>query len=170
MRDDWVTIKQAMERVGRSRSTIYNWIRGGSVRTMRPLRVLWIYLPDVIRAEAQMKPGRPRAEMPSPAPKPNPKPISYMGAHKRLERERGPAKDHPCEFCAQPAHHWSYKGNSAQEIRGPHSKRQPAETAWSPDPRDYRPLCASCHRVYDGLARMPAAVVSGLLSRLIKGD
>jgi hypothetical protein len=63
LRDDWVTIKQAMARVRRSRSTIYGWIDAGSVRTMRPLRVLWVNLPDLIRVEAETKPGRPRRDV-----------------------------------------------------------------------------------------------------------
>jgi hypothetical protein len=62
LRDDWVTIKQAMARVRRSRSTIYQWIDGGKVRTMRPLRVLWVNLPDLLSADATTKPGRPKKE------------------------------------------------------------------------------------------------------------
>ena len=60
MRDDWVTIKQAMARVGRSRSTIYQWIETGKVRTMRPLRVVWVNLPDLLTADATTRPGRPK--------------------------------------------------------------------------------------------------------------
>jgi predicted site-specific integrase-resolvase len=62
LRDDWVTMKEASKRVDRSADTLWRWVRAGKVRTMRPLRVLWLYMPDVLTAEAQSQPGRPRKE------------------------------------------------------------------------------------------------------------
>lgn len=61
-RDDWVTVDQAAERVGRSRSTVYRWIGEGTVRTMRPMRTLWVNVPDLLVAErdATSRIGRPR--------------------------------------------------------------------------------------------------------------
>jgi len=60
VRDDWVTVAQAMERTMRSRPTIYRWIASGKVRTMRPGRALWLSVPDLIQVEREL-PGRPRA-------------------------------------------------------------------------------------------------------------
>lgn len=61
-RDDWVTVDQAAERVGRSRSTVYRWIGEGTVRTMCPMRTLWGNVPDLLVAErdATSRIGRPR--------------------------------------------------------------------------------------------------------------
>lgn len=59
-REDWVTMEQALERVQRSRSTVYQWVQDGRVSTMRPGRVLWLNLPDLIRAEFATRPGRPK--------------------------------------------------------------------------------------------------------------
>lgn len=87
--------------------------------------------------------GRPREEE-----------LSYMGAHQRVRRARGPAKEYPCEFCGAAAYQWSYRGGSALEQRGPHSPAHATkEMAWSPEPSDYDPLCVSCHRALDGLIR-----------------
>jgi excisionase family DNA binding protein len=60
MRDDWVTVRQAEERVHRSRRTIYQWVQDGKIRTMRPMRALWLNVEDLLRVEAETRPGRPR--------------------------------------------------------------------------------------------------------------
>lgn len=60
MSDDWVSVAEAARRSRRSKRTVYEWIAEGAVKTMRPARLLWVYLPDVLRMEASKKPGRPR--------------------------------------------------------------------------------------------------------------
>ena len=51
--DQWVLMKDAAGRTGRNRSTIYKWVSAGRIRTMRPGRDLWLYLPDLLDAEAE---------------------------------------------------------------------------------------------------------------------
>lgn len=51
--DQWVMMKRAPEKVGCARSTIYKWVKEGKVRSMRPGRELWLYLPDLLKAEAE---------------------------------------------------------------------------------------------------------------------
>lgn len=45
-------MKDAPERTGRNRSTIYKWVTAGRIRTMRPGRDLWLFLPDLLDAES----------------------------------------------------------------------------------------------------------------------
>lgn len=130
---------------------------------MRPMRALWLSVPDLVEAERSLKPGRPSVELNDYPP------CSYMTAHKRVERMRGSAKDKDCEVCGEAAHHWSYKGNSPREQTGIHSAARQEVIAWSPDPRDYRPLCSSCHRVFDGLLRMPKEIAERILREAVRG-
>ena len=58
MSEDWVSVAEAAEKAHRSKRRIYDWISDGLVKTMRPGRKLWVYLPDVLRVEAKQKPGR----------------------------------------------------------------------------------------------------------------
>jgi excisionase family DNA binding protein len=51
--DRWVVMSDAPERIGRNRSTIYKWVKAGKIRTMRPGRALWLYLPDLLSAEKE---------------------------------------------------------------------------------------------------------------------
>lgn len=60
MSDDWVSVAEAARRARRSKRRIYAWISDGLVRTMRPARLLWVYLPDVLKAEGEQKVGRPK--------------------------------------------------------------------------------------------------------------
>jgi hypothetical protein len=164
LRDDWVTIEQAMDRLHKSRSTIYLWVRQGRVQTMRPLRMLWLHMPDLLNAEAATRKGRPAEAEARPL-----RDCSYLAAHKRVERAKGSAKRNACEFCGGNAHHWSYKGNSPREIRGQHSPQKPVEITWSPDPDDYQALCTSCHRVFDGLLRLERGAVVKMLQIFLLG-
>ncbi len=61
---------------------------------------------------------------------------SYRAVHKRLEKERGKAREHTCE-CGDPAEHWAFD----------------EPTGYSTDTSRYRPLCVSCHRTADGSER-----------------
>lgn len=49
----WIMMKDAHEKVGCARSTIYKWVKGGKVRSMRPGKELWLYIPDLLKAEAE---------------------------------------------------------------------------------------------------------------------
>jgi len=70
--------------------------------------------------------------------------VGYDGAHRRLRSARGPAAAHPCARCGtRPAQHWALIHGS------PRQRTDPAGLPYSPDPRDYRALCPSCHKYYD---------------------
>ena len=75
--------------------------------------------------------------------------VSYLGAHLRVVRLRGPASAHPCVDCGGPAEDWSYTHGS------PNERIQEGGVAdglaYSPDPDDYRARCRSDHRRYDGV-------------------
>lgn len=60
MSDDWVSVAEATERSRRSKRRVYEWIASGAVRTARPARMLWVYLPDVLRVEKEQVVGRPK--------------------------------------------------------------------------------------------------------------
>lgn len=62
MSDDWVSVAEAARRAHRSKRRIYVWIADGLVRTMRPARLLWVYLPDVVKVESEQTIGRPKKE------------------------------------------------------------------------------------------------------------
>lgn len=47
----WILAQDAPARVNRGRSTIYKWVKAGRIRTMRPGRALWLYLPDLLKAD-----------------------------------------------------------------------------------------------------------------------
>lgn len=51
--DQWIMMKSAPEKIGCARSTIYKWVKQGKVRSMRPGKELWLYLPDLRKAEAE---------------------------------------------------------------------------------------------------------------------
>ena len=55
----WVSVAEAAKITGRTKKTIYQWVSDGDVRTMRPMRALWLNLSDIRRAEKK-RPGRPR--------------------------------------------------------------------------------------------------------------
>lgn len=58
--NDWVSVAEAAKVTGRTKKTVYQWIRGGKVRTMRPMRELWVNLADIRSVEKAATPGRPR--------------------------------------------------------------------------------------------------------------
>lgn len=60
MSGDWVSVDEAARRARRSKRRIYEWIADGLVRTMRPGRKMWVYLPDVVTTEAKQTVGRPK--------------------------------------------------------------------------------------------------------------
>lgn len=76
-----------------------------------------------------------------------------MTVHVRLHRDRGPAKQHDCVVCGEPAHHWAYTFTGRPQLYARDHLRQ----AYSPDLSAYEPLCATHHHAYDrGQLRHPA--------------
>jgi hypothetical protein len=74
---------------------------------------------------------------------------NHQQMHKRLVRDRGPAKSHPCVDCGGPAKDWSHDcltwENTTQEIRNRHGKR----LVFSTDPAAYHARCQPCHSHLD---------------------
>lgn len=73
--------------------------------------------------------------------------IGYVGAHKRVHRERGPAAQHTCVDCGGQAAQWSYNGLDPNEQRGP--SREGFESSYSTDLSHYVPRCVPCHIAHD---------------------
>lgn len=73
--------------------------------------------------------------------------ISYMGAHQRIRRTRGAAKEFQCDFCKNQARDWALIATSLNTRSGFTSRG--AYERWSDNPEDYRPLCRKCHKNYD---------------------
>jgi hypothetical protein len=57
---------------------------------------------------------------------------NYGARHERVRRERGPARNHVCADCGQPAENWAQVHGTTGEEAG-----------------DYEPRCVKCHRAYD---------------------
>lgn len=75
--------------------------------------------------------------------------ISYAGAHHRVVRLRGPARNHSCVDCGSPAQDWSYDGRDPEERLGLQRGKRTVPQAYSPDPAFYVARCRSCHKVHD---------------------
>lgn len=60
--DDWIRVDEAPDRIGRHKATIYRWLADPDVtiRRMRPGKVLWLYLPDLLKVDAESIRGRGR--------------------------------------------------------------------------------------------------------------
>jgi hypothetical protein len=72
--------------------------------------------------------------------------VGYVGAHRRLTRERGPASEQTCR-CGEQAADWAYNHtdpNERTELTG-HN----AGYVFSLDPARYVPLCKLCHKTFD---------------------
>jgi excisionase family DNA binding protein len=55
----WITVEQAAILVGRTRATVYVWIKQGRLPTVRPDRITMVRRRDVVQLEAVIKMGRP---------------------------------------------------------------------------------------------------------------
>ena len=78
-----------------------------------------------------------------PGASPRARDLSYRGAHWRVAKARGPARDHPCASCGRPAAEWAYAGPHPAPLTDPHGR------AYSLDPRHYVPRCRPCHAAAD---------------------
>jgi hypothetical protein len=70
---------------------------------------------------------------------------SYAGAHFRVARVKGPARDCTCAMCLAPAAEWAYDHDDPDELRDDHG-------VFSLDPAHYMPLCKRCHYQFDQVA------------------
>ena len=72
--------------------------------------------------------------------------VAYFGAHHRLIKALGSAREHPCADCGEPAREWSYDNldpdERTQEVRG-------SLIRYSLKQAHYSPRCARCHRSFD---------------------
>jgi len=76
---------------------------------------------------------------------------TYLGAHGRIWRERGPARNRACVDCGKRAAEWSYDGTDPEELVEPEGPR--AGLPYSLDASRYQPRCRSCHRRFDHTRR-----------------
>lgn len=76
------------------------------------------------------------------------KQITYVSAHRRIYRSRGPASNHRCVDCGENAQQWSYDGTDEREIFCDVRKMK-----FSLDENHYAPRCAPCHKRHDNQTR-----------------
>ena len=72
--------------------------------------------------------------------------LSYRGAHRRIEAEKGRASNHACEKCGGQAAEWAYNHEDDEEVYGHHGA---CFMAFSLSPDFYVPMCVPCHRAFD---------------------
>jgi hypothetical protein len=71
---------------------------------------------------------------------------TYRAVHKRLQRQRGPAADHPCAHCDQQAQQWAYDHTDPDEAM---TEWYGKTVAYSTKSGHYQPLCRRCHKRLD---------------------
>jgi hypothetical protein len=72
--------------------------------------------------------------------------ITYRGAHRRVEGQRGLASEHSCAHCEGPAREWAYNhGDPNQKV----GLNNGVACPYSIDPNFYIALCVRCHRAFD---------------------
>ena len=81
--------------------------------------------------------------------------VTYLGAHDRVRRDRGRAKDHSCVDCGAPAAHWSYNHSDPNELSGPQGSKGTTPYPYSLDSAFYDPRCSSCHTKFDAGRGLP---------------
>lgn len=73
--------------------------------------------------------------------------VGYKAAHDRVRTRRGPARDHRCADCGEPARHWSYDHQDPNELLG--TSGATTGIPYSADPSHYAPRCVPCHKRFD---------------------
>ena len=76
-------------------------------------------------------------------PKPMRTDLSYRGAHTRIAKSLGAARNHACVDCGGNARHWSYNHADPGEMINHKGYR------YSIDPQFYEPRCPTCHVRHD---------------------
>lgn len=78
-------------------------------------------------------------------------PVSFAGAHRRLHKEWGSASQYPCvKDCGRMALHWAYDGTDPTYLLGRTVDGKRMYCRYSRFPEFYMPMCARCHRAFDG--------------------
>jgi hypothetical protein len=72
--------------------------------------------------------------------------VGYTAAHDRVTREHGPARDHACTDCGQPAAQWSYDHADPDERIAEAIKGAPP---YSLKLEHYQARCIPCHKRFD---------------------
>ena len=80
---------------------------------------------------------------------------TYGAIHRRLGRERGPARDYPCVDCGRAAEAWSYARPDPVDERA--DRRG---CPYSLDLSRYDPRCRSCHVRLDGHGRFASGLAN----------
>lgn len=57
--DEWVQLDEAVTISGRSKPTLYRWIKNGRVRSLKPWSVIWIHKGDLKEAGEDTRRGMP---------------------------------------------------------------------------------------------------------------
>ena len=73
---------------------------------------------------------------------------AITGAHARITRAFGAAKQYPCIECGGDAHQWAYDGTDPTQKLGHHS-RSSTMMWYSVYPEFYMPMCQRCHKTRD---------------------
>jgi hypothetical protein len=76
---------------------------------------------------------------------------TYDAVHDRLRRANGPASQHLCIQCFDPAREWAYLHDDPNPLTEWMAKGQsrPSWVTYSTDPSRYQPMCVRCHRNMD---------------------
>jgi hypothetical protein len=82
----------------------------------------------------------------------------YSAVHERLVTARGPARQHVCAHCGQPAMDWAYDHLDPDEKVG---LRHGRLLAYSTDPDRYMPLCRLCHSRHDSSHNVGPVPIAG---------
>lgn len=69
--------------------------------------------------------------------------VAYKGAHRRIARLWGKARQYSCISCGEQATDWAYDGTDPNQLVGPNG------SSYSLDPIFYMPMCRSCHFTMD---------------------
>lgn len=69
--------------------------------------------------------------------------ITYISAHFRVRRTKGPATNYACVQCEGPAHEWAY------DHADPDEKDEDGKGTYSTKIEHYRPMCRRCHTRFD---------------------
>lgn len=88
----------------------------------------------------------------------------YQKAHSRMYQLRGRAADYRCS-CGSPARYWAY-----QYTAGSLEKRSRRGYPYSDDPKDYAPMCSSCHQKFDVLMDPIQAARRSEVNRSVPSD
>jgi len=72
--------------------------------------------------------------------------IGYRAAHYRIQKDRGLAAAHKCQFCNGAAAQWAY---DHQDPDARIDQTTTSKCIYSTNPAHYFPLCARCHKQFD---------------------